>query len=136
VSGRVTTPFEADLTDAPDVYPLAGVLAAVIPGVSRITGAKHVLLKESNRRAATAYLARRLGARVEVLPEELRIRGTARPRPLHLPHLTDHRVVMSAAVGALAGNRESVVGEREAVRKSFPGFWDTLSELRSEGGGP
>ena len=135
VSGRATEPFEVDLTDAPDLYPLAGVLAAVIPGVSRVVGAPHALFKESDRRAATASLARRLGAQVELLPGELRIRGTARPRRLNLPHLVDHRVVMSAAVGALAGDRASVVGEKEAVRKSFLGFWAAFSELQGKGRG-
>jgi 3-phosphoshikimate 1-carboxyvinyltransferase len=129
VSGRTTTPFHFDLTDAPDLYPLAGVLAATTPGVSRIDGAEHVALKESDRTTATALLARRLGATVERTRAGLRIRGTPRPRALDLPHLTDHRLVMSAAVGALAGDGVSVVGEKEAVLKSFPGFWRTLGTL-------
>jgi 3-phosphoshikimate 1-carboxyvinyltransferase len=129
VRGRTTMPFHVDLTDAPDLYPLAGVLAATTPGVSRIVGAEHVVLKESDRKAGTAFLARRLGATVESTSGGLRIRGTPRPRALDLRHLSDHRLVMSAAVGALAADRESMVGEKEAVRKSFPGFWKAFAAL-------
>lgn len=122
-------PFRVNLTDAPDLYPLAGVRAATIPGVSYLQGAAHVALKESDRRSATAMLARRLGAKVTTMPAGLRIAGTDHPRALDLPDLADHRVVMSAAVGALAADRESIVGDRDAVRKSFPDFWNSLGSI-------
>ncbi len=132
VSGRTTTPFRVDLTDTPDLYPLAGVLAATTPGLSRIVGAENVVLKESDRRTGTVLLARRLGAAVESTSRGLRIRGTPRPRAIDLRNLLDHRLVMSAAVGALPASRDSIVGQREAVRKSFPGFWTAFAGL-SEG---
>ncbi|MGD1100190.1 MAG: 3-phosphoshikimate 1-carboxyvinyltransferase [Thermoplasmata archaeon] len=133
VSGGTPKAFRIDLTDAPDLYPLAGVLAATTSGVSHIVGAEHAVLKESDRKAGTALLARCLGAAVESTSRGLRIRGTRRPRALDLRQLSDHRLVMSAAVGALAAEGDSVLGEKEAVRKSFPGFWDTFASL-SEGG--
>ena len=129
VSGAARRPFRVDLTDAPDLYPLAGVLAATTSGVSRIVGAEHVVLKESDRKAGTGRLARRLGAKVETVPNGLRIEGTNQPKSLDLSDLTDHRLVMSAAVAALAGDGRSVVGDRRAVRKSFPGFWAALSSV-------
>lgn len=122
-------PFRVDLTDTPDLYPLAGVIAATIPGTSRIVGAEHVTLKESDRKSATTELARRLGAQVDVTSAGLRIFGTARPRALNLTTLRDHRLVMSAAVAALAGDRKSTLGEPEAVQKSFPGFWGAFATL-------
>jgi 3-phosphoshikimate 1-carboxyvinyltransferase len=133
VSAGTLKPFHIDLTDSPDLYSLAGVIAATTPGVSRIVGAEHVVLKESDRKSATAGLARRLGARVEESSKGLVIRGTRRPRTLNLPHLSDHRLVMSAAVGALAAEGRSTIGERAAVRKSYPGFWGALTAL-SDGG--
>jgi len=122
-------PFRVDLSDAPDLYPLAGVLAATAEGSSRIVGAGHVVEKESDRKSGTAMLARQMGARVTVTSSGIAVEGRSRPRPLHLPSLTDHRMVMSAAVGALAANGPSVVGSKEAVRKSFPGFWAALRTL-------
>ena len=121
-----------DLTDAPDLYPLAGVLAAVTPGRSRLRGAPHVVHKESDRRAETGRLARAFGARVETDAMGLSIEGTSTPSRVTLPDLADHRLLMSAAVGALAADGPSQLGPAEAVGKSFPGFWDALRELGAE----
>ena len=129
VSANVRRPFRIDLTDAPDLYSLAGVLAATVPGKSQVLGARHVIWKESDRRAGTARLARQLGARVRSFRFGLEIEGTASPSAISLSDATDHRMVMSAAVGALAASRPSHVGRAESVRKSFPGFWDALTEL-------
>lgn len=125
-------PFVVDLTDAPDLYPLAGVLAAVTPGRSRLRGAPHVVHKESDRRAETGRLARAFGARVETDAMGLSIEGTSTPSRVTLPDLADHRLLMSAAVGALAADGPSQLGPAEAVGKSFPGFWDALRELGAE----
>ncbi len=130
VAGRAHRPFTIDLTGAPDLYPLAGVLAATIPGRSELRGASHVTLKESNRKLATSRLARALGARVRSEKERLVIEGSARPRATRLTDLSDHRLVMSAAVGALAADRTSTIGDARAVAKSFPDFWATLESLR------
>ena len=130
--GGKLRPFTVDLTRSPDLYPLAGVLAASIPGRSRILGAAHVVHKESNRREGTALLARAMGGRVGSSPRGLTIRGTAHPSRFRLRGLDDHRLVMSAAVGALVGDGPSTIDDARAVTKSYPGFWAALSSLRAE----
>jgi 3-phosphoshikimate 1-carboxyvinyltransferase len=130
VEGRDLGPFSVDLTAAPDLYPLAGVLAASIRGRSRLRGAPHIIHKESDRRAGTVGLARAMGATVEWHRDGLAIRGGAPRRPFHLRGLSDHRLVMSAAVGALTCRGASTISDAQAVTKSFPGFWTTLASLR------
>jgi len=134
VQGAKLRGFRVDLTSSPDLYPLAGAIAAAIPAESYLYGAVHVVLKESDRRAGTAHLAAAMGARVRSKDGGLRIRGRARPLALHLERLTDHRMVMSAAVGALAADAPSRIGDARAVRKSFPTFWTTLRELEARSG--
>jgi 3-phosphoshikimate 1-carboxyvinyltransferase len=126
-------PFSVDLTDSPDLYPLAGVMAACIQGTSRLRGAPHAIHKESDRRAETARLAAAFGARVRSAGSGLTITGRPPLRAVELTDLSDHRVVMSAAVGALAASGPSRIGRAEAVRKSFPGFWETLRQLGARG---
>ncbi|HXW67239.1 MAG TPA: 3-phosphoshikimate 1-carboxyvinyltransferase [Thermoplasmata archaeon] len=123
------SPFRVDLTACPDLYPLAAVLAATVPGASSLLGAAHVIHKESDRRAEAIRLAAALGASVRPTRSGLRIRGTSAPRGFRLTDLDDHRVVMSAAVGALAAGTPSHIADAGAVRKSFPGFWDALRSL-------
>lgn len=131
VGGALMHGIEADLTDSPDLYPLVGALASIVPGeMSRLIGADQVRAKESDRRRETARLVRSLGGRVGFGSRSLEVRGTSTPRPLDLVRLTDHRLVMSSAVAALAARAPSRIGDARAVRKSFPGFWVALSALR------
>ncbi len=131
VEGRPRRGFTVDLTSAPDLYPLAGVIAAVIPAESHLSGAAHVALKESDRSAGTALLARALGADVREERGGLRVRGTAHPTRFDLANFDDHRLVMSAAVGALAADGPCRIGDARSVSKSFPRFWTMLGSLRA-----
>jgi len=129
VSGPISRPFDVELTPCPDLYPLAGALAAVLPGESHLRGAPHIVGKESDRRAATIDLVRRLGGRSRLGRGELRVTGTRRPTAVRGALWDDHRLVMSAAVASLASGSTARLGAREAVRKSYPGFWDDLTAL-------
>jgi len=127
-------PFSVDLTGAPDLYPLAGALGALTQGTSRLRGAPQIALKESDRREGTERLVAALGGRSRRTAHGLEIDGSVRPRGFSMTGETDHRLVMSAAVAALAAEGPSRVGHAEAVRKSWPGFWTALESLRSPGG--
>jgi 3-phosphoshikimate 1-carboxyvinyltransferase len=132
VRGPITQPVDVDLNDAPDLYPLVGALMSIVDGTSVLRGADHVRLKESDRRSGTIILARALGARVQLRPTGLRITGCPDPPPLRLETLDDHRLVMSAAVGALAAKYPSEIGDSTAVQKSFPEFWKAMGRLGIE----
>lgn len=128
--GPLDRPIDVDLTDAPDLVPLVGVLASAVPGRSRIRGAPQLVGKESDRRAATVRLVRAFGAEVKVAEDEIAIRGVKGGlRPVRQERSTDHRLVMSATVGALAANGPSTLGDAEAVRKSFPTFWTAIGSV-------
>lgn len=129
VEGKATERFDCDLTGAPDLYPLLGAIAATIPHRSLLRGARHVLYKESDRRAATMALVRALGGTVRFGRTGLEVSGTASPRPLGLFGVKDHRVVMSAAVAALGAVGPSRLGDAASVTKSFPTFWASLREI-------
>jgi 3-phosphoshikimate 1-carboxyvinyltransferase len=133
VTGGERTPFAVTLTDSPDLYPLAGVLAAAAPGTSRLIGAPHVASKESDRRRETIGLVRQMGASTSAGGGALRIRGVRSPRSFRLRGATDHRMVMSAAIGALAANGTSTIADASVVAKSFPGFWTALARIAGRG---
>jgi len=132
VVGDRRRPFRIRLTDAPDLFPLAGVLAGAALGQSELLGAAHVAAKESDRKRETARLVRAMGGRVVVGSDRVGISGVARPRALRLRGLLDHRLVMSAAVAAAAADGPSSIGDAAAVRKSFPGFFETFARLGVE----
>lgn len=129
VDGRLHAGFDVDLTESPDLYPLLGAVAAVTPATSWLRGASHVVFKESNRQAATMELVRRAGGRARRTRAGLEVRGTSRPRPIVAGTSSDHRVVMSTAIAALASTAPSRLSDASAVVKSYPRFWSDLAAL-------
>ena len=87
-------------------------------------------LKESDRIAAMQQELAKFGVQVQVEGDTVAITGTALCKP-HTPldgH-NDHRVVMALAVTALAAGQSAVIRGAEAVRKSWPDFFNVLRML-------
>jgi 3-phosphoshikimate 1-carboxyvinyltransferase len=119
----------ADLADFPESALVAGVLAALADGPSRLTGIAHVRLQETDRLAALATEINALGGDVTELPDGLEIR----PRPLRaggrpFASYDDHRMVMAAAVLGLAVPGIEVANAA-TVGKTFPGFMELWASM-------
>jgi 3-phosphoshikimate 1-carboxyvinyltransferase len=111
-----------------DELPVLAVLAAATPGRSRITGARELRVKESDRIATVAEGLRAMGARIEELEDGWEIQGG----PLRGGRVRahgDHRVAMALAVAGLVAEDETEIEEAECVGISYPGFWDDLERL-------
>jgi 3-phosphoshikimate 1-carboxyvinyltransferase len=70
-----------------------------------------------------------MGAELRPDRDGLTILGRSPPRAFRLRGLADHRLVMSAGVGALGADGPSTIHDGRAVSKSFPDFWRVLSSL-------
>ena len=119
-----------DATDCPDIIPVLTVAAAVAEGVTEIVNAGRLRIKESDRLAAISSQLNRLGAKVQELPEGLRIFG--QPQGLSggcADSCNDHRIAMSLAVAALVCHEPVSIGGAEAVKKSYPQFWQDFIAL-------
>lgn len=131
-SARVTGPGRAlvaagdlDLSDAPDLVPLVGALAAAARGQTRLTGVAHARGKESDRLATTAAAIRALGGSVEEHEDGLTITGTS----LHgggIDVAGDHRLALAFGVLGLVVPGV-LLHSAEAVAKSQPGFLEELA---------
>lgn len=123
----------ANLGACPDIAPTVAALAAHARGHTRIVGAAHLALKESDRLNAPAAELRRAGCTVEVTADGLVIdppEGGPKAPPDGAPFLTygDHRLAMSLALLGLPGTHGKGFAARldnpACVSKSFPGFWE------------
>jgi len=125
-------PFSVDGGEAPlliDELPVLAVAAALLPGVSRITGARELRVKESDRVAAMAEGLGAMGADVRELEDGWEIRG---PRDLEGARVSsrgDHRVAMALAVAGLLASGETTIDDADCVAISYPGFWDDVDRL-------
>lgn len=110
-----------------DEIPILAMGAARAEGVSRITGARELRVKETDRIRALVQDLRSLGVRAEELEDGLEVEGTEGPLKGTVRSFGDHRIAMAFGVlGALPGNSIEIVG-KEAAGVSFPGFWGLLA---------
>jgi 3-phosphoshikimate 1-carboxyvinyltransferase len=117
-----------------DEIPLVAVLATRAEGATRITGARELRHKESDRIAALVENLRALGAEAEELDDGLVVEGGAGPLSGRVSTHGDHRIAMAFGVlGALPDN-QVVVDEPDAANVSFPGFWELLRSVSRQGG--
>jgi 3-phosphoshikimate 1-carboxyvinyltransferase len=109
-----------------DEVPALAMAAARARGVTRITGARELRVKESDRIRAVVENLRALGIRAEELEDGMEIEGSDRPLVGRVDAFHDHRIAMAFGVlGATGGSRIEVNGP-EAAAVSFPGFWEML----------
>jgi 3-phosphoshikimate 1-carboxyvinyltransferase len=123
-------PIDWNLRDSPDLFPVLSVLAALADGPSRLLGAPHLGLKESDRLAKSAALVAALGRAFEPHPDGLVIHGQGRKRhdrPIEFDTDQDHRLAMAAGVAIKAGFDVRVT-DPGVVAKSFPDFWSAIGE--------
>ena len=123
-------PTRMDARDIPDLVPVLAAVAAATPGVTEITGAARLRLKESDRLETTARMLNGLGGQVEETADGLLIRGRSHLSGGQVDAAGDHRIAMAAAVASGACTGPVTITGAQAVEKSYPTFW---AELRSLG---
>ena len=129
VRGRDARPLDVDLGESPDLAPLVGALGCIATGTTRVRGAAHLRIKESDRIAAVVGAARELGCAAKSTRDGFEIVGPARHGGLIATH-GDHRMAMAFAVTGLTVPGV-VIDDPRCVAKSYPGFWDDLAALTS-----
>jgi 3-phosphoshikimate 1-carboxyvinyltransferase len=121
-----------DMGDCSDTAQTLAAVAAFADGRTRITGIGFIRRKETDRIAATVAELRRAGVDAEEEPDGLVVRPTpGAPRGARIQTYDDHRMAMSFAVLGLR-TPGTVVLDPGCVSKTFPGFFDTLDQLRPE----
>ena len=122
-------PLNFDAKNVPDLVPVCAVLACFAKNESKITGARRLKLKESNRLQSIKTELAKMGAEIEIDSCSITVKG---PVVLHGalidPH-NDHRIAMACAVAALGAEGQTIIQNAECVRKSYPQFFIHLKQL-------
>jgi len=129
VSGGRTRGAVVDAAQCPDLVPMVATLAALSEGRTRIVNAGRLRIKESDRLKAISTELNRLGARVAEEPEGLLIDGVERLSGGRVDGWNDHRIVMSLAVASIKCGAPLTIEGSEAVRKSYPHFFEDFAAL-------
>ena len=119
-----------DISDCPDLGPILFALASIKNGAV-FTGTERLKAKESDRGLAMHEELKKLNgglifgdSMITVPKQNLQYKGT--PVSGH----NDHRIVMAMSV--ILTKIGGTVAGAEAIRKSYPGFFDDIKQLGAE----
>jgi len=129
VSPGALKSVQVDASQCPDLVPAVAVAAALCQGVSAITGARRLRIKESDRLRAVSSELNRLGARVEEMEDGLVIHGVEQFNGARVDGWNDHRIVMALAIASSRSEGPVEISGFEAVSKSYPEFWQDFRLL-------
>ena len=97
------------------------IAAANARGVTSLTGAEELRVKESDRIAVMAEGLHALGIAAEPTPDGMRIEGGGYHGGTVDSH-SDHRIAMAFAIAALRAESAITITDCANVATSFPGF--------------
>jgi 3-phosphoshikimate 1-carboxyvinyltransferase len=113
-----------------DELPLFALAAGSARGVSHLTGAEELRLKETDRIETVTTGLRALGVRIQARDDGFEVRGVpTRPVGGRMPSNGDHRIAILGAVAGLVSREGTDVEGADAVAISFPGFFDLLDSV-------
>ena len=125
-------PFELDCSDIPDLVPILAVLGSFCNGTSYITNAQRLRIKECDRLAAISECLNKIGGDVRQTEDGLVINGKKQLVGGEVDSFNDHRIAMAMAIAATRCVKPLVINGAEAVRKSYPDFWEDYRSLGSD----
>ena len=119
-----------DLSACPDLAPVLFAVAAAKHG-AHFTGTRRLRLKESDRAQAMAKELKKFGVFTRIEEDTVTVAPAAPTPPTEpLEAHNDHRIVMALAL--LASVTGGVIEGAQAVKKSYPTFFDDLRRVGLE----
>lgn len=123
------TGFYFDATDCPDLFPPLVALASYCKGKTTIKGISRLAHKESNRAVTLQDEFDKMGVWTELKDDLMIIHGGGMVKGADVHSHHDHRIAMACAVAALKADSEMVIEDAQAVKKSYPDFYNDLKSL-------
>ncbi len=122
-------PFDFDVSECPDLFPVLSVLACRAKGKSTLYNAERLRIKESDRIQTTKELIINLGGKAEETQDSLIIYGNETLRGGTVESHNDHRIAMSAFVASSICENDVILKDAKAIDKSYPSFMEDFSKI-------
>lgn len=121
--------FDFDATDCPDLFPPLVALAAYCDGMTTIKGVSRLAHKESDRGLTLQEEFGKMGVKIELIGDEMKIHGGNGVKGAGVHSRHDHRIAMACAVAALKADGITTIENAEAINKSYPDFYKHIESL-------
>ncbi|WP_379968119.1 3-phosphoshikimate 1-carboxyvinyltransferase [Ectobacillus sp. sgz5001026] len=113
-----------------DEIPIIALAATQAEGTTIIKDASELKVKETNRIQTVVEELTKLGAKIEPTEDGMIIYGKTALKGAHVNSHGDHRIGMMLAIASCIAEGEMVIESDDAIQVSFPGFFETLQELK------
>lgn len=121
--------IEVSVAQTPDMVPILASVMALANGVSMITDAERLKIKESDRLRTVYDFLFKLGADITDGGAGLSLTGKPFLDGGEVESHNDHRIAMAAAIASCGCNGPVFIRDAEAVRKSYPAFFEDFTAL-------
>ncbi|MDU7165034.1 3-phosphoshikimate 1-carboxyvinyltransferase [Finegoldia magna] len=121
---------EIDISQTPDLFVILAVVLSQKCDKSVLKNAKRLRLKESDRIQSTYDMLKSFGINCEIEGDNLVI-YKSEMKPAVVNSCDDHRIVMAAAIASIV-TKEVEIKDWQAVKKSYPSFFDEIERLGSD----
>ena len=127
--------FEFDATECPDLLPPLAAMAALAKGVNVSKGGSRLARKESDRGLTLQEEFGKMGVSIRLEGDLMYIEGGGPIHGAQVHSRHDHRIAMALAVAGLrAGSGVTEIEDAEAIRKSYPDFFEDIRLLGAKVG--
>lgn len=121
---------EIDISQTPDLFVILAVVLSQKCDKSVLKNGKRLRLKESDRIQSTYDMLKTFGVNCEIEGDNLVI-YKSEMKPAVVNSFDDHRIVMAAAIASII-TKEVEIKDWQAVKKSYPSFFDEIERLGSD----
>ena len=129
VSSALKNPFQMDLTNAPDLFPVLAVLACGANGVSIIQGTHRLVNKESNRLQSICNMLDAFKVNYQSIAHELHINGRGRVNGGNVKTYDDHRIAMAAICAGTIADNAIIIDNEECINKSYKNYFKQMDGI-------
>src|SRR5208337_4264873 len=129
VNGGELKATDVDIRECPDLGPIIAVLACYADGTTRLTGARRLRYKESDRLASMRSELVSMGGKVIETEDGLVLSGPVNLTGGVAQSHNDHRIAMALSIAALGASKEVSIHGAECVNKSYPSFFEDLRSI-------
>jgi len=115
-----------------DEIPIFVLIATQAYGITKVSGARELRVKESDRIVSVTSQLAKLGARIKALDDGFIVNGGGADISFVgtlLDSFKDHRIAMTLSIASLIATGETIIKDSNCVDISFPGFYKILKNI-------
>ena len=121
-----------DASDIPsiiDELPMLALIASQARGITKVSGAKELRVKESDRIKAICKNLREIGGDIEEKSDGFIINGGTELTSGNIDTFDDHRIAMTFHIASLISGKKISLNNTNCVNISFPDFFKTIESI-------